>query len=121
MNVHIPQAWYANSPARTSWHKRKLARDLPPHLRPRMSLLGQSLQMNGARDESALPLIATEVLRRDAVYWRRYSCEAAGLGWAERNALCPGSSDIDLFRYGKGVVNLDAKVPHCTFYFSVPK
>jgi hypothetical protein len=77
-----------------------------------MSLLGQSLQMNGARDESALPLIATEVLRRDAVYWRRYSCEAAGLGWAERNALCPGSSDIDLFRYGKGVIDLYAEVTH---------
>ena len=48
-----------------------------------MSLLGQSLRINGARDESALPMIATEVLRCDAVYWQRYSCEAAGLGLAE--------------------------------------
>ena len=31
------------------------------------------------------------------------------------------TSDINLFGYGKGVVNLDAEIPHCTFNFSVPK
>jgi hypothetical protein len=25
--------------------------------------------------------------------------------------LCPGSSDINLFRYGKGIINLDAAAP----------
>jgi hypothetical protein len=40
---------------------------------------------------------------------------------AEPLRLCPDASDIDLFRYGKGVVNLDAEVPHGTFDFSVPK
>jgi hypothetical protein len=34
---------------------------------------------------------------------------------AEPRRLCPDTSDIDLFRYGKGVVNLDAEVPHGTF------
>ena len=29
---------------------------------------------------------------------------------AER--LCPGGSDIDLFRYGKSMIDLDAKVAH---------
>jgi hypothetical protein len=24
--------------------------------------------------------------------------------------LCPGSSDVNLFRYGKGIIDLDAKV-----------
>jgi hypothetical protein len=40
---------------------------------------------------------------------------------AEPRRLCPHTSDIDLFGYGKGVVNLDAKVPYGTFNFSVPK
>jgi hypothetical protein len=40
--------------------------------------------------------------------------------WLGRaDTLCPDTSDIDLFRYGKGVVNLDAEVPHGTFNFSV--
>jgi len=46
---------------------------------------------------------------------------SAGLGRAEPTRLCPDASDIDLFGYGKGVVNLDAKVPYGTFNFSVPK
>ena len=25
--------------------------------------------------------------------------------------LCPGSSDVDLFRYGEGIIDLDAKIP----------
>jgi hypothetical protein len=42
--------------------------------------------------------------------------------WLGRaDTLCPDTSDIDLFRYGKGVVNLDAEVPHGTFNFSVSK
>jgi hypothetical protein len=45
----------------------------------------------------------------------------AGLGRAEPTRLCPHTSDIDLFGYGKGVVNLDAEISHCTFDFSMPK
>jgi hypothetical protein len=41
------------------------------------------------------------------------------LGRAVR--LCPDTSDIDLFRHGKGVVNLDAEVPHGAFDSLVPK
>ena len=25
--------------------------------------------------------------------------------------LCPGNSDINLFRYGKGIIDLDAEIP----------
>jgi hypothetical protein len=60
---------------------------------------GQSLRIMGARDESALSLIAAELL-------------AAGIDRAERDKLCPSSSDIDLFRDGKGVINLNAEVAH---------
>src|SRR5450631_4356630 len=34
--------------------------------------------------------------------------------------LCPGSSDINLFRYGKGIINLDAEVPDGAFNLSIP-
>jgi hypothetical protein len=47
-----------------------------------------------------------------------------GLLWpnrAEPLRLCPDTSDIDLFRYGKGVVNVDAEAPHGTFDSPVPK
>jgi hypothetical protein len=40
---------------------------------------------------------------------------------AEPRRLCPDASDIDLFGYGKGVVNLDAEISHRTFNFSVSK
>ncbi len=29
--------------------------------------------------------------------------------------LCPGNSDINLFRYGKGIIHLDAKIPDGAF------
>ena len=35
--------------------------------------------------------------------------------------LCPGRSDINLFRFGKGIIDLDAKVPVGTFDLSVPE
>ncbi len=38
-------------------------------------------------------------------------------GTADR--LCPGGSDIDLLRYGKGVVDLNAEVANRAFYFRV--
>jgi superfamily I DNA/RNA helicase len=50
--------------------------------------------------------------------------DAARLLWpnrAEPLRLRPDTSDIDLFGYGKRVVNLDAEVPHGTFDSSVPK
>jgi hypothetical protein len=33
--------------------------------------------------------------------------------------LCPGSSDVDLFRYGKGIIDLDSEVPDSTFDLGV--
>jgi hypothetical protein len=33
--------------------------------------------------------------------------------------LCPSRSDIDLFRYGKGIIHLDAEVPDGTLDFGV--
>ena len=52
--------------------------------------------------------------------------DANGQTWllvnpAEPMRLCRDASDIDLFGYGKGVVNLDAEISHRTFNFSVPK
>jgi len=33
--------------------------------------------------------------------------------------LCPGSSDVDLFRYGEGIIDLDSEVPDSTFDLGV--
>jgi hypothetical protein len=41
----------------------------------------------------------------------RGAAEVTGDGWAEHFALCPGISDVYLFRYRERVVDLDAEVP----------
>ena len=33
--------------------------------------------------------------------------------------LCPGTSDIDLFRYGQGVIHLNAEIPDGAFYLGM--
>ena len=33
--------------------------------------------------------------------------------------LCPVRSNVDLFRYGKGIVHIDAEVPHSALYLGV--
>ena len=35
--------------------------------------------------------------------------------------LCPGGSDFDLFRYGKSIIDLDAKVAHRALNLGVAK
>ena len=35
--------------------------------------------------------------------------------------LCPGISDINLFRYCQGVIDLDAEIPDCALDLGVPK
>jgi hypothetical protein len=35
--------------------------------------------------------------------------------------VCPGNSDINLFRYGQGIIDLDAKVPDGAFDLCVPE
>jgi hypothetical protein len=44
-------------------------------------------------------------------------CGANGAGGA--CLLCPGSSDVNLFRYGKGIIDLDAEVSDGAFNFGV--
>ena len=33
--------------------------------------------------------------------------------------LCPGNSDLDLFRYGKGVIDINAEIPDGAFDLGV--
>ena len=35
--------------------------------------------------------------------------------------LCPGYSDVNLFRYGKGIVDFDAEVPDRAFDLGMPE
>jgi hypothetical protein len=58
--------------------------------------------------------------------WRD-SAQLAAYGATRRNGtggaclLCPGNSDINLFRYGKGIIDLNATVPNGTFNLCVPE
>ena len=36
-------------------------------------------------------------------------------GRAEPGPLCPGTSDIDLFYYGKGIIDFNAEIPDSAF------
>jgi len=43
-------------------------------------------------------------------------------GWRSGRALlCPGISDINLFRYCQGVIDLNAEIPHCAFDLGMPE
>ena len=44
-------------------------------------------------------------------------------GWRAGRAcpLCPGISDINLFRYRQGVIDLDAEIPDCAFDLGMPE
>jgi hypothetical protein len=45
-----------------------------------------------------------------------------GPKWSWRSCLlCPGNSDINLFCYGKGIIDLDAEVPDGAFDLGVPE
>ena len=35
--------------------------------------------------------------------------------------LCPVPSNVDLLRYGEGIVHIDAEIPHSALYRSVSK
>jgi hypothetical protein len=35
--------------------------------------------------------------------------------------LCPGKSDLDLFRYGESVVDFDAEITHGALNFCMPE
>jgi hypothetical protein len=43
------------------------------------------------------------------------------LGAGRACPLCPGISDINLFRYCQGVIDLDAEIPDCALDLGVPK
>jgi hypothetical protein len=47
--------------------------------------------------------------------------ESAYRGVGRAVPLCPGSSDVDLLRYGKGIINLDAQVSDGAFDLGVAK
>ena len=35
--------------------------------------------------------------------------------------LCPVPSNVDLLRYGEGIVHINAEISHCALYLSVTK
>jgi hypothetical protein len=45
--------------------------------------------------------------RADYCFWH----EGAAEGGAKPVRLCPSSSDVNLFRYGEGIIDFDAEIP----------
>jgi hypothetical protein len=43
------------------------------------------------------------------------------LGRGKASRLCPCSSDVDLFGYGEGVIDLNAEIAHCALNLLVPQ
>ena len=43
------------------------------------------------------------------------------MGTGRACLLCPGISEVNLFRYCQGVIDLDAEIPDRAFNFGVPK
>jgi hypothetical protein len=46
---------------------------------------------------------------------------SGGKGVGRACPLCPGISDIDLFRYCQGVIDFDAEIPDRAFDFGMPE
>jgi hypothetical protein len=49
------------------------------------------------------------------------AAQTGGLMSGRACPLCPGISDINLFRYCQGVIDLDAKIPDRAFDLGMPE
>ena len=47
--------------------------------------------------------------------------EGEAEGGAKPVRLCPGSSDVNLLRYGEGIIDLNAEIAHCALNLLVPQ
>ena len=76
-----------------------------------MSALGHKRTCQPEFVMSALPPIAAAKADIGG-YW-------PNLNWGRAFLLCPEVSDVDLLRYSKGIVHLDAKISDSTLYLGV--
>jgi hypothetical protein len=74
-----------------------------------MSALGQKRTFAVQNAMSALPPKAVEI------------ADIAGPDKGQSISAPPCTSNVDLLRYGEGVVHINAEVPHSALYFSVTK
>jgi hypothetical protein len=77
----------------------------------------------GARQMSASMRMVT--VRRERPHEGVIVAEAHGIyegaqSWGRACPLCSAFSDVDLLRYGEGVIDLDPKIAHCAFHPRVP-
>jgi hypothetical protein len=72
-----------------------------------MSALGQKRTFAAQKSKSALPSIAVEI------------ADIAGPDTGQSISALPCTSDVDLLRYGKGIVHINAEIPHSALYLGV--
>jgi hypothetical protein len=97
---------------RTGIHPRSTVAPLSTSSAP-----GHQLSLQRGREGSANLLIAVPIEENPD----HCSGRAWGRGAGRAFPLCPGSSDVDLLCDGKGIIDLDAEVPHRAFDLGVTK
>ena len=75
----------------------------------RMSALGQKRTFCDAGAMSALPPIAVEI------------ADIAGPDGGQSISALPCNSNVDLLRYGEGIVHINAEISHSALYLGVTK
>ena len=97
-----------------------------------LALRGATLVVNGTKRHSPRCNICGRYWGHSAFSWRRplippqLARPSLELAWsqggnlqAERTCSARGSSEIDLFRDGQGVIDLDAEIPDGALYLGV--
>jgi hypothetical protein len=74
-----------------------------------MSALGQKQTFAVQNAMSALPPIAVEI------------ADIAGPDGGQSISALPFILNVDLLRYGEGIVHINAEIPHSAFYLGVTK
>ena len=74
-----------------------------------MSALGQKRTFAVQNAMSALPPKAVEI------------ADIAGPDRGQSISALPCTSNVDLLRYGEGIVHIDAEIPHSALYLGVPE
>ena len=74
-----------------------------------MSALGQKQTCATQKGMSALPPKAVEI------------ADIAGPDREQSISALPRTSNVDLLRYGEGIVHINAEIPHSALYLSVTK
>ena len=116
------------SPARRQSVNVILTQSIPVHPSKSEQKLGEHAATGGLRGHRALATVGPHISSSDngapSASSKGQGPELAlqrRLGRGKASRLCPRSSDVDLFGYGKSVIDLNAEVAHRTLNLLVPQ